>query len=97
MASTPGRMKQGSGLEAWVLWASGAFAIAILALNIPNLFVEERLGPDDLMRLQQVRDLLAGQDWFDVNQHRLLTPEQGDMHWSRLPDIFLAGFISLMT
>ncbi|MEO1324885.1 MAG: hypothetical protein AAFV59_17985, partial [Pseudomonadota bacterium] len=97
MASTPGRMKQGSGPEAWVLWASGAFAIAILALNIPNLFVEERLGPDDLMRLQQVRDLLAGQDWFDVNQHRLLTPEQGDMHWSRLPDIFLSGFISLMT
>jgi hypothetical protein len=46
-------------------------------------------GPDgdDVMRLVQVRDLLAGQGWFDLHQYRL-GPDGGTlMHWSRIPDI----------
>ncbi|MEM8615577.1 MAG: hypothetical protein AAGF20_01445 [Pseudomonadota bacterium] len=50
-------------------------------------------GNDDFLRLQQVRDLLAGQSWFDVSQSRFLTPEGGDIHWSRLPDIMIGGLI----
>lgn len=52
-----------------------------------------QVGPDndDIMRLVQLRDLWAGQGWFDTNQSRL-----GDtgtlMHWSRLVD----GPISLI-
>ena len=41
---------------------------------------------DNLMRLVQVRDLLAGQGWFDLHQYRM-GPEGGFvMHWSRLVD-----------
>jgi MFS family permease len=42
------------------------------------------------MRLVQVRDLLAGQGWFDTVQHRLNTPYGLPMHWSRLVDAPLA-------
>ena len=52
-------------------------------------------GPDtdDAMRLVQVRDLLAGQGWFDMVQHRLMPPEGASMHWSRLVDAPLAALI----
>jgi hypothetical protein len=45
------------------------------------------------MRLLQVRGLLDGAPWFDVSQPRLLTPEGGAMHWSRIPDLALAGLM----
>ena len=54
-------------------------------------------GNDDFMRLQQIRDLLAGQSWFDVSQSRMLSPEGGAMHWSRLPDLPIALLILLLT
>lgn len=54
-------------------------------------------GNDDMMRLAQVRDLLAGQGWYEVDQSRLVTPEGGAMHWSRIPDIFMAALILLLT
>ena len=34
-----------------------------------------RQDPDSTMRLVQVRDLLAGQGWFDLVQHRLAPPD----------------------
>ena len=51
---------------------------------------------DDAMRLVQVRDLLAGQGWFDLHQYRLGPPEGTLMHWSRLVDLPLAGLIALL-
>lgn len=80
----------------WMLWGFGLIAIALLSRSIPELMSGVLPGLDDMMRLQQVRDLLAGQSWFVVDQSRLLTPEGGNMHWSRLPDLFLAGFIFVM-
>jgi hypothetical protein len=52
--------------------------------------------PDDAMRLAQVRDFLAGQNWFDVSQHRANPPWGGPMHWSRLVDLPIAGSILLL-
>jgi hypothetical protein len=46
--------------------------------------------PDDQLRMVEVRDWLAGQNWFDVSQHRMNVPDHGPMHWSRLVDIPLA-------
>ncbi|MEL7283645.1 MAG: hypothetical protein AAGJ68_04010 [Pseudomonadota bacterium] len=80
----------------WLLWASGAIMIAILASKIVELFDGTLASLDDMARLQQVRDLIGGQAWFVVDQSRLLTPEGGEMHWSRLPDLFMAGFIVIM-
>jgi len=51
------------------------------------------VSTDDAMRLVQVRDLLAGQSWFDVTQHRLSPPAGVAMHWSRLIDLPLAILI----
>ena len=81
----------------WILWVCGFIALAALSARLPALFSNGLPGTDDMMRLQQVRDLLAGQTWHDVDQSRLLSPEGGAMHWSRLPDVFLAGLIWLMT
>jgi hypothetical protein len=50
------------------------------------------------MRLIQVRDLLAGQSWFDVNQALVDAPGGGvPMYWPRLVDIPLALVIVVLT
>lgn len=54
---------------------------------------DESLSTDDAMRLVQVRDLLAGQNWFDPVQHRLAPPDGVAMHWSRLIDLPIATLI----
>lgn len=50
-------------------------------------------NPDDAMRLVEVRDLLAGQNWFDLHQYRLDPPAGVDMHWTRVLDLPLALLI----
>ena len=52
---------------------------------------------DDVMRLVQVRDLLAGQDWFDFVQHRLGLVDGTVMHWSRLIDLPIANLVLLFS
>ena len=51
------------------------------------------LSTDDAMRLVEVRDLLAGQNWFDLTQYRLNPPTGVVTHWSRLIDLPLALLI----
>lgn len=78
----------------WLLWLAGAaFLLAICWGDIAALRFPD---PDDLLRLQEVRDLLGGQSWFDVTQYRLNPPAGGGMHWSRLVDVPLAGAILLL-
>lgn len=46
---------------------------------------------DSMLRLVEVRDLLGGQDWYDLHQYRM-GPEGGFvMHWSRLIDAPIAA------
>lgn len=62
---------------------------AIARLSYPD--------PDDAMRLAQVRDLLAGQSWFDIQQYRVNPTEGGGlMHWSRFVDASIAGLILIL-
>jgi hypothetical protein len=51
---------------------------------------------DDAMRLVTVRDLLAGQNWFDHTQYRLNTPYGAEIHWSHLVDAGIGGLILLL-
>jgi hypothetical protein len=78
---------------AWALVSAFLVALnwgAITTLSFPD--------PDDMMRLIQVRDLLAGQSWFDVTQTRVDAPGGGvAMHWSRLVDAPLALVILVLT
>jgi len=41
---------------------------------------------DDAMRMVQVRDLMAGQSWYDMVAHRLDPPQGLLSHWSRIVD-----------
>jgi hypothetical protein len=70
----------------WPLAAWALFAGAALWLTRGEL----QLDTDSAMRLAEVRDLVAGQGWFDTMQHRLNTPYGLAMHWSRLVDTPLA-------
>lgn len=69
--------------------------ICILVTTLP--FATDYVGPDndDAMRLVQVRDLLAGQGWFDLTQYRLGLEGGTPMHWSRFIDLPIANLIEL--
>lgn len=79
----------------FLLWSACAlFLVAqhwqgIVALQLPDT--------DDNLRLQQIRDLLAGQHWFDLRQYRLDPPGGADIHWSRLIDLPYALLITLLS
>jgi hypothetical protein len=76
----------------------GWFIAALPALSKLFIFGGElsfAADNDALMRVVQVRDLLAGQGWFDLAQHRLGIGDNTPLHWSRLVDAPLAGLILL--
>ena len=75
-----------------VLWLAAAVAIAWPSIN-GGVF--DAMAADDAMRLVQVRDLIGGQGWFDLFQHRL-DPPGASMHWSRVVDLPLAALILLL-
>jgi hypothetical protein len=52
---------------------------------------------DSLMRLVEVRDLLAGQGWFDLTQYRMGLDGGFVMHWSRLVDAPIAAIAIVAT
>lgn len=67
------------------------WALAVLSLAV-SLGINS-VSTDDAMRLVEVRDLLAGQHWFDMTQYRLDPPAGVVSHWSRLIDLPLALLI----
>jgi hypothetical protein len=75
-------------LGAWLLLSG-----LLVAANWPAITGMAMPDPDDAMRLLQVRDLLAGQGWFDVTQYRVAPPAGVAMHWSRLVDVPIAALI----
>ena len=79
-------------LRMWLL-----LAIVILCASAGRIAQWQFPDPDDIMRLVQVRDLLAGQGWFDVAQHRVDPLREVPMHWSRLVDIPLYLVIGGLT
>ena len=67
------------------------WSVAVLTLGVK--FGTADLSTDDAMRLVEVRDFLAGQNWFDLTQYRLNPPHGVVTHWSRLVDLPLALII----
>jgi hypothetical protein len=67
-------------VAAWALFA-------VLAVWLTLKSGGPGLETDAAMRLAGVRDLLAGQSWYDTAQHRMDTPFGLPMHWSRLADL----------
>lgn len=81
-------------LLARVTLAWAMVAALLLVTNLPTMLAYRFPDPDDTLRLVQVRDLLGGQGWFDLTQHRIDAAAGGvPMHWSRLVDAPLAAVI----
>ncbi|WP_164118525.1 hypothetical protein [Sphingorhabdus sp. Alg239-R122] len=78
-----------------LIWA--AVSALLVTVNASAIAAYKFPDADDLLRLLQVRDFLAGQSWFDVTQYRMNPPEGALMHWSRLVDIPLAAMIYILT
>lgn len=72
-------------------YMAAALALAVASWSDAGVAFRDT---DDAMRLQQVRDLLAGQGWFDLHHRRLDPGHDVSMHWSRLVDLPLAIIIS---
>ncbi len=72
-------------------------AVAAVTLAVPGITsgVFDALSTDDAMRLVEVRDLVGGQGWFDLVQHRL-NPPGSQMHWSRVIDAPIAATILVL-
>jgi hypothetical protein len=73
------------------------WAVVVCTLAAPAIKdgVFDSMSTDDAMRLVEVRDLIAGQGWFDLTQHRL-DPPGVSMHWSRVVDAPLAALILML-
>ena len=98
LSSTPGlpTQKEQGGAYPEIL-ISLLFLAASVTLAWPAIKggIFDAMSTDDAMRLVEVRDLIGGQGWFDLFQHRL-DPPGASMHWSRLIDAPLAGLILLL-
>ena len=77
-----------------ILMLCAAVALALAAPGIRS-GVFDAMSTDDAMRLVEVRDLIAGQGWFDLTQYRLDPPGM-PMHWSRVIDAPLAALILML-
>ena len=81
----------------WLLVAVGMFVLYPLGDLRAVVSLRTLPDTDDAMRLVEVRDLMAGQPWFDMVQHRLMPPAGIGMHWSRYVDAPIAALIALAT
>lgn len=86
-----GRAVLGRVVLVWLV-----LVMLLISTNLSSIRAFELGDPDDTLRLVQVRDLLAGQNWFDLHQYRAAAPEGVLMHWSRLVDIPIAGIMLLL-
>jgi len=88
----PGKHRADTPVLAVVLaWA--ITALLMLLATRGAIGPAEFLDGDDALRLQQVRDLLGGQGWFDLHQYRIAPPEGVAMHWTRIVDVPVASAI----
>lgn len=88
-----------AGLQRLPVWVFGWLLGAVILVAIFGATAMEQsfAEPDSAMRLVQVRDLVAGQAWYDTHQYRLNPPAGVEMHWSRLVDLVIAAPIALLT
>ncbi|KUO52828.1 MAG: hypothetical protein APF78_00010 [Sphingomonadales bacterium BRH_c3] len=91
------RMRLGESPNRAIFLAWLGLCAVLLLVAGQNILAVRFPGPDDSLRLAQVRDLLAGQGWYDLHQYRMTPPEGTLMHWSRLVDVPIAALILLFS
>src|SRR5690606_19446866 len=80
-----------------VMLAFAVLAAVTAAMHFASYVDYVGADNDDVMRLVQIRDLLAGQGWFDLMQYRLGLGGGTLMHWSRLIDLPIANLVMLFS
>ncbi|MDW6024569.1 GtrA family protein [Mesorhizobium sp. BAC0120] len=88
-------------LEPWEPWRADFVPAAIVALIMLGLYAVQGFSTlsdshgdnDSLLRLVEVRDLIAGQGWYDLHQYRMGPAGGFVMHWSRIVDTPIAAII----
>ncbi|MCB1428307.1 MAG: hypothetical protein KDJ66_04155 [Nitratireductor sp.] len=84
---------EAAGWQRLALWTV-LFQLAWYWRKIPDLLFHGAMpDTDDYVRLQQVRDWIGGQGWFDLVQRRMDPPVGADIHWSRLVDLPIAALV----
>ena len=91
MPDKPGGRLFGRLLLVWAALAVVATAVAL------ELVVSMNIRGDDALRLVQVRDLVAGQGWYDLTNYRIDPPGGVVTHWSRLVDVPIAAVLLALT
>lgn len=87
--------RMGDRLFVVILWS--LLAALSLYIYLPEIRSMALVDADDWLRLAQVRDLLAGQSWYDLTQYRVDPLHGGSkVHWSRFIDGQIAGLITLL-
>lgn len=80
--------------DAAIAMAAAALMLVVHALRGFPTLVDSKGDNDSVLRLVQVRDLLAGQGWFDPTQYRMGLEGGFEMHWSRLVDLPIALLVA---
>jgi hypothetical protein len=78
---------------AWLLVAALLAGKCLLQWGTVPLHIDT----DDAMRMVTATDLLHGQPWQDLIEHRDNVPYGGLMHWSRLVDAPIAALMAIAT
>lgn len=97
VSSAPSATTASGGIRPFAVM-TGYCLLVLIGLCVGTLpFATDYVGADndDVMRLVEVRDYLAGQGWFDMMQYRLGLVPGTLMHWSRLVDWPIASLIRL--
>ena len=76
--------------------AAAVMGLADLAAN-PAILSTVLGDTDDAARLTEVRELIAGQPWFDMRLWRFGGSEPLVSHWSRIIDLPLAALVMLFS
>jgi len=77
---------------AFALLATLGILVVNACAGFPGL-ANARGDNDSLLQMVEVRDLLAGQGWFDMHQYRMGLEGGFVMHWSRLLDAPIAAIV----
>lgn len=78
-----------------LVWLFTCLVLSALHFYNENAWIG--IDNDDAMRMVQIRDLIAGQGWFDMWQYRLGPDGGTSMHWSRLIDAPIALLVLLFS
>lgn len=84
------------GLDLATLGILLAILLALLDIPFAGLTAHEQVALSDsdaITRFMSVRNLLAGQPWYDMMLYQVAPPDGVSLHWSRYVDLGLASII----